>query len=321
MSRPIFLSYRRSDSGSASLRLYEAIRQQFGAASIYLDTASTAWGEEWPTALENAIAAADVVIVVIGPGWLRAHDKWWRRRIDHPDDWVRREIELALESAKPTLPVLVEDAAMPPEEALPTEIARLASRQALALRDEGWEEQMAALLEQLESHMSGSHRAAVAGPSEPRGETRIRSQFQTIASRFYGTSIDERIAAAEEIANLGGLLPFEEVLAFARSREAGERVAAAIALAAHLQTSERVRDDSQLHSALRALLNDGRSRVRYRAAEVLRGTPALVSAHEKDLARIAHHDENRDVRVVARKALARAGLTTRQTSREHPVDP
>jgi hypothetical protein len=98
---------------------------------------------------------------------------------------------------------------------------------------------------------------------QPPGQTTIRSEFQTVASRFYGASIDERIAAAEEIANLGGLLPFEEVLGFARSSEAGERVAAAVALAAHLQTSELVRDDPQLQSALRALLNDGRSRVRY----------------------------------------------------------
>jgi hypothetical protein len=67
MSRPIFLSYRRSDSGDASLRLYEGIRTRFGAESIYMDTASTAWGEEWPKALENAISTADVVIVVIGP--------------------------------------------------------------------------------------------------------------------------------------------------------------------------------------------------------------------------------------------------------------
>lgn len=309
MSRPIFLSYRRSDSGDASLRLYEAIRRRFGAESIYLDTASTAWGEEWPSALEDAIAAADVVIVVIGPGWVTAQGEWGRRRIDQPDDWVRREIEIALGSGKPTLPVLVGNAAMPPPEALPPEIAGLASRQALPLRDEDWQQHAEALMTQLESRMSEPHRAAVAGRDEPRGDTSIRAQFQAVASRFYGSSIHERVAAAEEIANLGGLLSFEEVLAFTRSKDAGERVGAAIAIAAHLQTSEQVRDDPELQSALRVLLNDGRSRVRYRAVEVLRGTPALVSPYEADLAWIAGHDENRDVRVMADKALARAGLT------------
>ena len=308
MSRPIFLSYRRSDSGDASLRLYEAIRSRFGAESIYMDTASTAWGEEWPNALEDAISAADVVIVVIGSGWITAQGDWGRRRIDQPDDWVRREIELALGSGKPILPVLVGDAPMPPPEALPSEIAALASRQALPLRDDDWDQHIEDLLTRLESRMSESNRAAVARRDEPRGETSVRAQFRAVASRFYDSSIDDRIAAAEEIANLGGLLPFDEVLAFARSKSAGERVGAAIAVAAHLQTSERVRDDPELQSALRALLNDGRSRVRYRAVEVLRGTPALVAAYKEDLGWIAGHDENRDVRVMAGKALARAGL-------------
>jgi HEAT repeat protein len=308
MSRPIFLSYRRSDSGDASLRLYEAIRRRFGADSIYMDTASTAWGEEWPSALEDAIAEADVVIVVIGSVWINAQGEWGRRRIDQPNDWVRREIELALGLGKATLPVLVGDVAMPPPEALPPEIAELGSRQALPLRDEEWHQHVEDLLTQLESRMSESHFLAVARRGQPRGETSVRAQFRAVASRFYGASMDDRIAAAEEIANLGGLLPFDEVLAFARSKEAGERVAAAVALAAHLQTSERVRNDAELQSALRALLNDGRSRVRYRAVEVLRGTPALVAAYKEDLSWIAGHDENRDVRVIAGKALARAGL-------------
>jgi TIR domain len=262
MSRPIFLSYRRSDSGSASLRLYEAIRRRFGAESIYMDTASTAWGEEWPSALEDAISSADVVIVVIGRGWITAQGEWGRRRIDQPDDWVRREIELALGFEKPTLPVLVGDAVMPPSEALPSAIASLASRQALSLGEEDWDAHVGALLMQLESRMSESHRGAVAARGEPPGETSIRSQFQAVTSRFYGSPIDERRAAAEEIANLGGLLPFDEVLAFAESKESAERVGAAIALAAHLQTSERVRDDADLQSALRKLLNDEHSRVR-----------------------------------------------------------
>lgn len=307
MSRPIFLSYRRSDSGDASLRLYEAIRSRFGAESIYMDTASTAWGEEWPSALENAIAAASVVIVVIGPSWLTTDDDWGRRRIDDPDDWVRREIELALGSGKAILPVLMGDAAMPPPAALPPEIAALGSRQALPLRNEEWHQTVEDLLAQLESRISPSHRAGP-GRGELGGETSVRAQFQTVASRFYGSSIDERKAAAEEMANLGGLLPFDEVLAFARSQEAGERVGAAIALAAHLQTTEQVREDPELESTLRALLNDRRERVRYRAVEVLRGTPALVPPYAADLTWMADHDGNHEVRAMAGKALARAQL-------------
>jgi hypothetical protein len=185
-----------------------------------MDTASTAWGEEWPSALEKAISASDVVIVVIGPGWITAQGDWGRRRIDQPDDGVPREIELALGSGKSTLPLLVGDTAMPPAEALPPENAALASRQALPLSEEDWRQHVEDLLTRLESRMSESHRAAVARRDEPPGDTTVRAQFRAVASRFYGSSIHDRRGAAEEIANLGGLLPFDEVLAFARSKEA-----------------------------------------------------------------------------------------------------
>jgi HEAT repeat protein len=97
------------------------------------------------------------------------------------------------------------------------------------------------------------------------------------------------------------------VLAYAGSKTAAERVGAAIALAAHLRTSERLREDPRVQSALRGLLNDGRSRVRYRAAEVLRGFPALVSSYQVDLRWHAEHDENSYVRSMAQRALKRAG--------------
>jgi hypothetical protein len=87
MSRPISLSYRRSDSASASGRLYDAIRHRLGTESFYMYTASTAWGDEWATALAQAITAADAIIVVIGPDWLRAQDEWGRRRLDQASDW------------------------------------------------------------------------------------------------------------------------------------------------------------------------------------------------------------------------------------------
>jgi hypothetical protein len=48
--------------------------------------------------------------------------------------------------------------------------------------------------------------------------------------------------------------------------------------------------------------------VRYRAVEVLRGSPALVPSYAADLTWIAGHDKNRDARAMAGKALTRAGL-------------
>jgi TIR domain len=306
MSRPIFLSYRRSDSASATGRLYDAMRQRFGADTVYMDTSSTAWGEEWPTALENAVAGADVVIVVIGRDWLRASDDWGRRRIDQAGDWVRREIELAVASGKTILPLLVGGATMPPPDAFPPEIAELATRQAFRVDEETWDYQVEAVLDRLAFRIP--ERIARPGErsrAEPRHEQTIADEFRSIASRFYEASVEDRLVAAEEIAGIAGLLELEDVLAFGGSREASERVGAAIALAAHLRMSEQPREDPRVQSTLRALLNDDRSRVRYRAAEVLRGFPALVPEYRGDLAWRAENDENEYVRRMARNALRR----------------
>ena len=300
-SRPIFLSYRRADSAATTSRLYDAMRDRFGPESVFMDSSSTAWGEEWQNVLETAVAAADFVVVVIGNDWLFAHDEWGRRRIDQPDDWVRRELEVALERAKTVLPLLVGKAEMPPADALPTQLEDLPAIQARSAREETWERDVEELLEFLAERV-------VAATSAPTPRATTGDEFRSVAARFYTAGVDDRIAAAADIAALGSLLDLDAVLEFAASRMPAERVGAAIALAAHLRTSEAPRGDPRVQSSLRALLNDTRSRVRYRAAEVLRGFPALVPEYERDLGWLARNDTNPYVQRMAGQALRRAGL-------------
>jgi hypothetical protein len=302
--RPIFLSYRRTDSADTTGRLYAALRDRFGSTSVFMDSSCTAWGEDWPTVLEGAVAGADFVVVVIGPGWLVAHDEWGRRRIDQPDDWVRRELEVALERRKAVLPLLVGETRMPPPDALPAELSELSKKQALDVRDETWDRDVEAVLQSL------AERVVAAAPETPasRGGT-IEDEFRSVASRFYTRGVDDRNAAAGEIAALGSLLDLDAVLRFADSPTPGERVGAAIALAAHLRTSEALRADPRVQSALRALLNDPRERVRYRATKVMKDFPALVPAYEQDLSWLTRPAENWQVRGMAQQALSRAGLS------------
>jgi pterin-4a-carbinolamine dehydratase len=62
---------------------------------------------------------------VIGKSWLSIVDEFGRRRIDLPDDWVRREIETSFHAGKKILPLLIDDAELPAREALPISIAHL----------------------------------------------------------------------------------------------------------------------------------------------------------------------------------------------------
>jgi HEAT repeat protein len=191
---------------------------------------------------------------------------------------------------------------MPPRDAFPPEIAEIAERHAIGMRLDTWDQQIDGVLDRLAP--------LIARDADAEGTVReelppVRERFRSIAARFYDSPMSERMAAAEEIAGIGGLLDLDEVLDFARSTDPAERVGAAVAIAAHLRASERLRDDPQVRSAVRQLLGDGRSRVRYRAAEVLRGFPALVPAYEAELTQLAERDSNEYVRRMARRALAR----------------
>ena len=138
MSLEVFISYRRDDAPSEAGRLADAIRHRYGHDSVFMDTSDIQLGIEWPQALRNAIENAKVLMSVIGPDWILARDEYGRRRIDDPEDWVRREIELALEHDKTIMPLLVRRARMIPPNGLPREIASLSSRQAFEIRAESW---------------------------------------------------------------------------------------------------------------------------------------------------------------------------------------
>lgn len=58
------------------------------------------------------------MVSVIGPRWLGIESDG-TRRIDGDHDWIRREIEMALQLGIPVIPVLVEQGKMPPSQVLP----------------------------------------------------------------------------------------------------------------------------------------------------------------------------------------------------------
>lgn len=149
MSAPIFISYRRVDTAAESGRLHSTIIRELGEASVFMDTSSIDPGTQWPQELANALQFAQMVVVVIGIEWLRTSDEYGLRRIDQTDDWVRREIELALNNDKKLLPLLVKGARMPPANKLPASISALADRQAVEIRDAYWDHDIKLVIEQL----------------------------------------------------------------------------------------------------------------------------------------------------------------------------
>jgi hypothetical protein len=137
----IFLNYRRDDTLQYAERLYESLSSQFGAANVFRDVASIQPGENFPAAIERAIASSDVMLALIGRKWLTISDKG-RRRLSAKEDYVRLEIEIALANDVEIIPLVVDGVEMPNPQELPKSIATLSKLNYYRL---SWHEEMAKL--------------------------------------------------------------------------------------------------------------------------------------------------------------------------------
>ncbi len=146
----VFINYRRRDSSPIARWLGEAIGQNFGKERVFLDTSAIQSGEKWPARISQALKRAAIVISIMGPEWLRAQDKFSKRRIDDPNDWVHSEIAYALQRKIPIIPLLVLNAELPAPEGLPPPLRSLLDHQSFVFRDEEWENDLERLLKRLE---------------------------------------------------------------------------------------------------------------------------------------------------------------------------
>ncbi|HEU4561066.1 MAG TPA: toll/interleukin-1 receptor domain-containing protein [Longimicrobium sp.] len=147
----VFISYRKSDSAGFTGRLFDHLSRHFGAGQVFMDVeGGIARGADFPAVIEGAVAQADAMVVVIGPEWLDCTDKRGNRRLDDPADWVRMEVAAALRREILVLPVLVDGAAMPSAGQLPSDIARLAHKQASEISVSRWRYDVGELIRTLE---------------------------------------------------------------------------------------------------------------------------------------------------------------------------
>ncbi|MFN0056506.1 MAG: SUMF1/EgtB/PvdO family nonheme iron enzyme [Planctomycetales bacterium] len=142
-----FINYRRSDTPHESGRLYHTLVARFGEGAALCDVRDIKAGDQWADRLKEHLDHADVLLVVIGPGWLKAADDYGRRRLDFEDDWVRLEILHALNTEKAIIPVLVSGQnELPPAEALPGPLIPFRKHQSISLRNDSWETDVEPLL-------------------------------------------------------------------------------------------------------------------------------------------------------------------------------
>jgi hypothetical protein len=147
----IFISYRRDDAPGYAGRLHDRLAREFGRENVFIDIEALQPGDDFVEAIHKRLRACDVMLALIGRRWLSAADERGGRRLDADDDYVRLEIETALERKMLTIPILVERATMPKATELPPSLRAFARRQALELSDSRWEYDVGVLLRHIET--------------------------------------------------------------------------------------------------------------------------------------------------------------------------
>lgn len=133
----IFISYRRADSRKDAGRIYDRLVEAFGKDSVFKDVDDIPIGRDFRGVLREAVAQCDVQLVIIGKSWISITDENGNRRLDNPGDFVRIEVETALQRENcRVIPVLVDSAPMPRADELPLDLRELAFKNAAQVRDD-----------------------------------------------------------------------------------------------------------------------------------------------------------------------------------------
>lgn len=129
----VFLSYRRQDTSPYARLLKTRLAERFPGLPVFMDLDSIEPGTDFAEEIETALRSSAVLIALIGARWLTAADDQGRRRLDDPGDYVRLEIQTALEQRTRVIPVTADGAVMPRQKQLPGGLQKLARLSALDL--------------------------------------------------------------------------------------------------------------------------------------------------------------------------------------------
>lgn len=174
MSHSIFINYRRSDTQHAAFAIADRLKWAFGEDEVFFDRSTLQAGDQWPEHIRDALDGAKAVLAIIGPNWLRTADKYGRRRIDNPADWVRIELCRALaihskNAAQPMIvPVLVSGAENLQADALDDQLRPLTLLNSHQLLDTNWDRELDVLVNRV-AGVSGLSRLDEHAERNPNG--------------------------------------------------------------------------------------------------------------------------------------------------------
>ena len=180
----VFISYRREDAAGWAGRLQNDLRRAFPANEVFYDIGSIGIGEHFVDVMRRALESCAVVVVLIGPQWLKVKDERGHRRLDDHEDWVRLEVVESLQrQGLRVVPVLVGGASMPKAADLPDPLKPLARRNPHEITDKRGDYDVTQLVEAFKK---------ITALAESDAKTRLQALL-----RQYAADPKARVAAVE----------------------------------------------------------------------------------------------------------------------------
>ena len=117
----IFLNYRRDDTAAVADSIFGRLKESFGDV-VFKDVDGMPAGRDFREYILSVMTTAQVVLIIVGPDWLRADEESGQPRLFDEDDTLRSEIEAAIDQECLIVPVHVRGVGVPRRQQLPESI-------------------------------------------------------------------------------------------------------------------------------------------------------------------------------------------------------
>ena len=176
MPSKVFISYRRDDAKWQAREIYRALAVVLPRDHVFMDIDSIPPGADFVDVLEGWVDQCDILLALIGSGWVDAMDsKTNLRRLESPHDFVRIEVRKALARGIPVVPVLLDGAAIPDVDKLPDDLKKLVRRSAEFIEHRTVDTDVERLIKKL-----GLTRGSPSPAPTPSQDERMRAEGRVI---------------------------------------------------------------------------------------------------------------------------------------------
>jgi hypothetical protein len=189
MAAKVFISYRRDDTKYQARMIHEAFCKAISSDHVFMDVDSIPPGANFRKILKDWVNQCEVLLALIGPGWIDVRDpKTGQRRLDNKGDFVRIEIGEALARDIPVVPVLLDRTPMPDVDLLPDDLKGLVDRQAVFVEYRTFDSDVEGLIRKLGLGRSSSLQEPIPAPVLASSDDRYRAEgrVKVDAAIIYG---------------------------------------------------------------------------------------------------------------------------------------